>query len=362
MNVSHKDSSQMELRDNANRMYTAEEDQEILEHWWDKKARPDLCHRLGRTKAAVAQRFYAIIRDRGIDPKQYRQEMREKAKNTAPPRNNAVTVAPEWTTQTEMRLWRLVKTGLSLEEISGELGRSVSECMDKLNELREKNQDPGDPGARQLGEKFFSDPEAADPASVFALPELKEAPLTVNSSEQTPQTLQAQPNQEPLGDTDELETSNGEDDQAPAEDVDSDDDILEALKNFPKQIREMDGRMNQLENECHMLRENLEFVLEELSAGISRTGGLLAGHKEEFTTYQRLKQENSELRRQMEQMQERVEEEKRELRKTYQEVDFWLGEFLKMRKIEKVASLSDLIPKLKYSYDRFGVLLNVARD
>jgi len=57
-----------------------------------------------------------------------------------------------------------------------------------------------------------------------------------------------------------------------------------------------------------------------------------------------------------------MEEEKRELRKTYQEIDFWLGEFLKLRKIEKVASLSDLIPRLKYSYDRFGVLLNIHRE
>ena len=33
-----------------------------------------------------------------------------------------------------------------------------------------------------------------------------------------------------------------------------------------------------------------------------------------------------------------------------------------MRKIEKVANLGELIPKLKYSYDKFGVLLQIEKE
>ena len=120
--------------------------------------------------------------------------------------------------------------------------------------------------------------------------------------------------------------------------------------------------MDQLELDYQMLREKMEFVLEELGTGIQRTGGIISEHKAEFTTFQKLKEENHRLREQLGELEEQMEREKQELRKTYQEVDFWLGEFLKLRKIEKVASLSDFIPKLKYSYDRFGVLLNIARD
>ena len=67
MNISQEEhSQQLQIPGNANRMYTAEEDQEILDHWWDRSARPDLCRRLGRTKAALAQRFYAIIKEKDL--------------------------------------------------------------------------------------------------------------------------------------------------------------------------------------------------------------------------------------------------------------------------------------------------------
>ena len=65
--------------ENANRMYTEEEDQKILAKWWNKKLRPELAKELGRSEAALAQRFYAILKKKGIEPKSYRAKMKEEA-------------------------------------------------------------------------------------------------------------------------------------------------------------------------------------------------------------------------------------------------------------------------------------------
>ncbi|NLV91436.1 MAG: DUF342 domain-containing protein [Firmicutes bacterium] len=376
MNISQEEhSQQLQIPGNANRMYTAEEDQEILDHWWDRSARPDLCRRLGRTKAALAQRFYAIIKEKGISPEEYRRQMRARAQAQAQAAQGTVPSKSEerkgqetpWTREGEMRLWRLTRAGMSLEEISAELGRSVPDCMAKLAELKRENEAYLKVQSEGPEELFFTDPQAAEPMGIVEVP--------VAEREKVPATGQAEPvevgaeersmeehstDAAALGLQEELDDSQEND--TFTEDSDSDEDIFEALKRFPRQLRRLTSRMDQLELDYQMLREKMEFVLEELGTGIQRTGGIISEHKAEFTTFQKLKEENHRLREQLGELEEQMEREKQELRKTYQEVDFWLGEFLKLRKIEKVASLSDFIPKLKYSYDRFGVLLNIARD
>lgn len=377
MNVSRTEKQQdAQVGENANRMYTPEEDQEILAHWWDKDARPDLCRRLGRTKAAVAQRFYAIVKARGIDPKQYRKEMREKARKqgSTGAESKGVSIQKEWSNQEEMKLWRLVKSGMQLEEISAELGRPLAQCIEKLSELKDRNRAQLESSSGVQGERFFQDAESAEPPTTFGSQRDLEMDMSslfgrehagsVGPHTDSPGPQEDSSRQEPGTSSTDLDNSNSG--AAKVRDTGSepgaDDDILETLKEFPRKMRDMDGRLQQLESEYQMLRENMELVLEELASGIRKTSGFLQNRKEEFTTFQRLKEENSRLREELEDMRRQMEEEKRELRKTYQEVDFWLGEFMKLRKIEKVASLSDLIPKLKYSYDRFGVLLNVARE
>jgi len=351
VSVSQKEEQRNVQASNSNRMYTPEEDQEILDYWWDRSARADLCRRLGRTQAAVAQRFYAIVKARNIDPKKYRQEKRRLAKE-----NMAVRNTQSWTDAEEMKLWRLVKSGMSLDDASRELGRPVAECMRKLSELKAENMlqvkesDAEVPEGRGVAEtapveltpkiaqpseaeRFFSD------ADLVASPQLTETPreeLLVEKAEKTP--VQSAP------------TSR------------SDDDILEILREFPQQVRAIENRLSDLEKENQLLRENLEFVLQEVAEGLKNTGGFLSEQRTHFTAFQQLKQEKQALEQELEALRTKMEEEKRELRKTYQEIDFWLGEFLKLRKIEKVASLSDLIPRLKYSYDRFGVLLNIHRE
>lgn len=351
MSVSEK-AKQKWQANNSNRMYTPEEDEEILAYWWDKDARADLCRRLGRTQAAVAQRFYAIVKARNIDPKKYRQEMRRRAREKL-----VEQATKEWTTADEMKLWRLVKSGMSLEEVSEKLHRPVAECMRKLTELKLENMDFTSQSAEEPKTADAAVDTAVEVAQEITPPRAEErffseaelivAPKVSESRVEQPSTVTVE---EPA----QMQET------APV--FQADDDILEILKDFPQKVRSIENRLNDLEKANQLLRENIEFVLEEVAAGLKNTGGFLAEQKQHFTAFEQLKQEKQALEQELQALRAKMEEEKRELRKTYQEIDFWLGEFLKLRKIEKVASLSDLIPKLKYSYDRFGVLLDIKRE
>ncbi|MBE3575339.1 MAG: hypothetical protein IMW99_07840 [Firmicutes bacterium] len=60
------------------RRYTPEEDAQILAAWHDPAKRGELARRLGRPVAGLAYRFYQILRERNMDPSQYRREMRAR--------------------------------------------------------------------------------------------------------------------------------------------------------------------------------------------------------------------------------------------------------------------------------------------
>lgn len=138
--------------------------------------------------------------------------------------------------------------------------------------------------------------------------------------------------------------------------------FLDALRQFPQQAGQLAYRMDAVENDVQYVKGNLQFVLENLAQGLQNISQYLTGQGQDFSAFEAIKQENQALRNEITDLKQRMEREKKELRQVYNELEFWLSEFMEMRKIEKVANLGELIPKLKYSYDRFGVLLQIERE
>ncbi len=55
-------------------------------------------------------------------------------------------------------------------------------------------------------------------------------------------------------------------------------------------------------------------------------------------------------------------EERESHEKVFKELDFWLGQFLKLSSIEKVATLGDFVPRLKTIVDKYGTVLTYQPD
>ena len=296
--------------DNANRMYTEAEDQLVLAKWWNKKLRPELAEELGRTEAALAQRFYAILKKQGLDPKAYRNDMKQQGSRrhlqSTPLSKRA------WTRDEDIMLWRRLKAGESLDSTVASLpGRTIEECKERYEILQQANE-------ANTVSNDVSRQESMEPTQVKEASQQAEEP-------------------EP-------------------------EDFLDALRQFPQQAGSLSHRMDAMENDVKYVKGNLQFVLEHLAQGLSNVAQYLTGQGQDFSTFEAIKQENQSLRNEITELKQRVEREKKELRQVYNELEFWLSEFMEMRKIEKVANLGELIPKLKYSYDRFGVLLQIERD
>ena len=59
------------------RRYTEEEDNLILHYWHDKNRRPELAEKLERPLGGLAYRFYQLLKERDLAPKEYRRLMRQ---------------------------------------------------------------------------------------------------------------------------------------------------------------------------------------------------------------------------------------------------------------------------------------------
>ena len=319
--------------ENANRMYTEEEDQKILAKWWNKKLRPELARELGRSEAALAQRFYAILKKKGIDPKAYRAKMKEQtAKRHLQPTTQASGAA--WTRDEDIILWRSAKGGESFSEIAARLsGRTAEECRERYEALQQAN--TGADMAVQTQE-----------ASRMGVLDTGEAGESAIGSKQTVQGFSEDSQVEDVHDGQSEDSG----------------DFLDVLRRFPRQAEALSHRKDDIERDMQYIKGSLQFSLEHLAQGLQNVANYLVGQEQDFTAFEKIRQENQALRSELAELRQRMENEKKELRKVYRELEFWLGEFLEMRKIEKVANLGELIPKLKYSYDRFGVLLQIEKE
>ncbi len=313
--------------ENANRMYTDAEDQLILAKWWNKKLRVELAQELGRTEAALAQRFYAILKKRGLDPKAYRADMKQEGRRHL----YSTSVAKQgWTRQEDILLWRRLKAGECFDSVVALLpGRSVEECRERYEILRQAN-------ASEI-----SDQQQVDVAQPVTAGISAGAASSQPDSQSPMESIGAETGEEHTNETD---------------------DFLDALRQFPQQAGALSYRMDAMEKDMAYMRNNLQFVLDNLAQGLHNVAQYLTGQGHDFAAFETIKQENQALRNEIAEVRLKAENEKKELRRVYNELEFWLSEFMEMRKIEKVANLGELIPKLKYSYDRFGVLLQIERD
>ncbi|NMB46952.1 MAG: hypothetical protein GX998_11165 [Firmicutes bacterium] len=322
--------------ENANRMYTEAEDQQILAKWWNKKLRTELAQELGRSEAALAQRFYAVLKKKGIEPKAYRANMRQQSS-----RRHLQPTSPAhvWTRDEDIILWRSVRAGEDYTAIANRLpGRTIQECQERYEALRLAN---------ATGDAMGVSESKAIPAKI---PVQKTGfdPTAIVEQEAGAVTVR------PSGEVDELDSTGGKEEDS--------DDFLDVLRRFPRQAGALSHRMDAIENDMKYVKGSLEFTLEHLAQGLNNVAQYLVGQEQDFTAFERVRQENQALRSELAELKQRMENDNKELRKVYNELEFWLGEFLEMRKIEKVANLGELIPKLKYSYDKFGVLLQIERE
>ena len=299
--------------DNANRMYTEEEDRLILTKWWNTKLRPELSKELGRTEAALAQRFYSILKKEGLDPKAYRQRMKQQTGK----RHLVSTQIGErpWTREEDIALWRHIKGGGSLDaDFAILMDRNLAQLEERYEVLKRANDIQSAP-----------------------LPPDAEPTVEKPAEQETGLAAEVPVEQEP-------------------------EDFLKALKEFPMQANQLSHRMDAVENDVKYVKGNIQFALENLAKGLQHLAGYLTEQDQDFDAFETIKRENQMLRDEVAELKQRTEREKKELRQVYSELEFWLSEFMEMRKIEKVANLGELIPKLKYSYDRFGVLLHIERE
>ncbi|HHV43615.1 MAG TPA: hypothetical protein GXX57_02955 [Firmicutes bacterium] len=287
----------VELESRANRNYTEAEDALILESWWNLKQRDELVRRLGRSKAAVAQRFYALLKEYQIDPKIYRKQMKQSKNRREVLSQLLGKPLPEftWTNELEMNLWRWAKQGLDWETISSRLpGTTAQMCQERYEELMKEHA-----------------PEAGLPA---------------------------------------------------VQEEYSSEDLITALKEFPSRAFALDQRIKVLEAEMATLQGSVTELLGEFTRGLTNVCNLFQNRGRVLNELERLKEENQRLREKVMALEAKHNEEKQELRRVYSEIDFWLGEFMQLRKPEKVASLGEIMPRLKASYERFGALLDMQEE
>ena len=149
MNAIPAESSAVEIGGGATRgqkRYTPEEDRRILAEWWQKEKRPALLADLGRTKAAVAQRYYFLLREMGITPDEHKRAQIAQAAQPPGPQPGSLRLPAvgdtqrrgetPWTPEREAFLWRQARAGVSFEEIAEVLGGvTPGECRQRYHSM-----------------------------------------------------------------------------------------------------------------------------------------------------------------------------------------------------------------------------------
>lgn len=155
-NISLNAAVQGQADERSLRRYTAEEDERILQEWWQKEKRSQLMRDLGRTKAALAQRYYLLLREMGITPEDHRRQQLQaqiqgEGTGSRLDRRERVTSAPasvanhvnseSWTPEREAFLWRQARSGTSFEEIAEVLGGvTPGECRVRYMQMLQGRQ------------------------------------------------------------------------------------------------------------------------------------------------------------------------------------------------------------------------------
>lgn len=219
------------------RRYTEEEDNLILQNWFDKNQREALAEKLDRPLGGLAYRFYQLLKERNLDPKEYR---------------------------------RLAKQG-QLKKI-----------------------------------------------------------LASEASQKEEDGLQ--------------------------------DDLLEALKYFPDRARKLERELELIKAELAGLREERAIGLPEFLGNFKKMDEL---RQENLRLKDRLTQLEAEKEALLEQVkveQKSLEEERKELRQVYDDLEAIFSEFMRLSSVDKIRVLGDFASRLEVTVDKFGNVVKLKRS
>lgn len=132
----------------ARKPYRPEDDQLILENWWDRSTRKKIAKKLGRSESAVNQRLYHLLKQKGIDPDDYREKMRQRGLS----QTEEIQEASETTTkQIADQIIKLIKEeNATVGEISKRLNISESDILAKLIDMTNQRKVATEESAAQL--------------------------------------------------------------------------------------------------------------------------------------------------------------------------------------------------------------------
>lgn len=141
-----------------------------------------------------------------------------------------------------------------------------------------------------------------------------------------------------------------------------DDHILEGLRNFPDQIQELNNKVEDVDRRMSDLESAMNFYLKEFAVGVTNIGRMMEGRETALSQFKKLQEENVDLKNKLKEARDEAEWNLGEMRRIYGELDFWLGRFMKLSSVDKVATLGDFIPRIKATFDQFGTLVKLASD
>jgi hypothetical protein len=124
-------------------------------------------------------------------------------------------------------------------------------------------------------------------------------------------------------------------------------------------------RIANIENKISGIEESIALRMNRFSLDIANAAKKitkapddveqLKNEKEVYAQYEWLKDENRRLTTSLTAMNTRLIE----MEAAYNEMGFWLGKFMRLGSIDKVASLADFLPRMKATFDKFGTLVKV---
>lgn len=130
--------------------------------------------------------------------------------------------------------------------------------------------------------------------------------------------------------------------------------------NFKEDVSQIKEKQNTHGESFIEVLENIVQIYKASSSDNS-SSNILEENKELRKKISRLRQENEELKRTVEDMEQNMTEEKARYLKAYNEIEFWIGQFMNMSSVDKIANMSEVMPRVKVAVDKFGNVIGVKK-
>lgn len=333
-NASPENERQDESTSPGLRRYSEEEDDLILEMWHDKRLRPELSQKLNRPLGGLAYRFYQILKERGMDPSQYRREMRAQklGRSGRPPKPSpkveGASLTSFWNARLDINLWKWRRSGEDWQTIAGKIpGATPASCEERYNFLSRRNRN-----------QSYAGSESGASEGSGAAADLAGAAEAI--------------------DVERLSEEHG---IRPKTSAKTDQDILTALKYFPDRAAELEARMQHLEGELKSVREQNGIRLGDLISSLARVDEVLSQRDRLADEVEALHRQNEELEAQLAEELRKIEVERQELQQVYNDLDTMLSDFMRLSSVDKLRVLGDFAGRLEVTVDKFGNVVRTRR-